>query len=120
VDAKYKLYDDKGVPPDDVYQSFLYAFAYGRADQSALPSPVLLYPASSAASETIRLHVRRSGGPPGAELHALGVHIPTALAEAETGRAGPLGTSILSFVTSKFVIVAAASALDGNAGPLRW
>ena len=29
IDAKYKLYDERKLSSSDVYQSFLYAYAYG-------------------------------------------------------------------------------------------
>jgi 5-methylcytosine-specific restriction enzyme subunit McrC len=102
VDAKYKLYDQKNISPGDIYQSFLYAFAYGREHEATLPAALLLYPASSAAGETVRLHVRRTSGSAGAEVQGLGVHLPTALAEAEARATGSIGVAIMSRIQAAF------------------
>ena len=93
IDAKYKLYDDKKLASSDIYQTFLYAFAYGSKVGSVLPTSLLLYPASEKAGSTLRLHVR-SSGVAGGELVALGIHIPTALAEARSGQPGEMGLRV--------------------------
>lgn len=102
VDAKYKLYDEKGIPPDDVYQSFVYAMAYRSRDGVRLPTSLLLYPSASQAKSDVRLHVRRSGGAAQAQLVALGLHVPTSLAEAEAGKVGPISAELLCRVERSF------------------
>ena len=42
IDAKYKLYDERGFDPGDIYQTFLYAFALGTAASDAVPTSLLL------------------------------------------------------------------------------
>jgi 5-methylcytosine-specific restriction enzyme subunit McrC len=101
VDAKYKLYGEKGICPEDVYQSFVYAFAYSPATRPPLPCSVLVYPSLDQAPERIHLHVRRSGGPAGAELVAVGIDLISALAEAERGIAGETGRAIVDLVAAK-------------------
>lgn len=101
VDAKYKLYGEKGITPEDVYQSFVYAFAYSKATRPPLPCSVLVYPSSDQTLERIHLHVRRSGGPAGAELVAVGIDLPSALAEAERGIAGEIGRAMDELVAAK-------------------
>jgi 5-methylcytosine-specific restriction enzyme subunit McrC len=93
VDAKYKLYDQRSIGTGDIYQTFLYAFAYGET-HSSLPTALLLYPASVSESASQRLHVRRQGGATSAELQAIAVHIPTALAEARRTTLGEVGSRI--------------------------
>ena len=58
VDTKYKLYDERRVAPEDVYQAFLYAFAFdsGRGPRQAS----LVYP-SDRSEVNQRLAVRGSG-----------------------------------------------------------
>lgn len=101
VDAKYKLYDQRSIATGDVYQSFLYAYAYGEK-HPVLPTAFLLYPASLPDSGRALLHVRRSGGATSAQLRALPVHIPTALAEARLGRTGPVAVGFLGLVQQAF------------------
>jgi len=94
VDAKYKLYDDRNISPADIYQTFLYSFAYG-ADHASLPSAMILYPASSPNAGNVRLHIRRTNGIASAEIRGLGIHVPSALAEATNKRPGALGKVLL-------------------------
>jgi 5-methylcytosine-specific restriction endonuclease McrBC regulatory subunit McrC len=58
VDTKYKLYDERHVAPQDVYQAFLYAFAFhpGHGPRQAS----LVYP-SDRSEVNQRLAVRGSG-----------------------------------------------------------
>jgi 5-methylcytosine-specific restriction enzyme subunit McrC len=57
VDAKYKLYDERSIDPADIYQLFVYAFAF-HADNVGIPMAVLLYPASNRSSTGVRLRVQ--------------------------------------------------------------
>ncbi len=101
VDAKYKLYDERRIATGDIYQTFLYAYAYGE-ENPTLPTAFVLYPASSPDGSQVLLHVRRSGGATSAQLRAIPVHIPTALAEARLGRAGSVATGLVDLVKKAF------------------
>ena len=81
IDAKYKLYDERKLSSSDVYQSFLYAYAYGAAGGPALPAALLVYPSSSRSSQAVRLRVRSAQALAAAEILALGLSIPDVLAE---------------------------------------
>jgi 5-methylcytosine-specific restriction enzyme subunit McrC len=112
VDAKYKLYDQRNIATGDIYQTFLYAYAYGEK-HPALPTAFVLYPASSPGGGQVLLHVRRSGGATSAQLRAIPVHIPTALAEARLGRAGSVSTGLVDLVKKAF---AAGTPQQGRQG----
>jgi len=101
VDAKYKLYDQRSMASGDIYQTFLYAYAYGEQHQ-VLPTAFVLYPASTINGGPSLLHVRRSGGITSAQLRAIPVHIPTALAEAKLGPTGPVATGLAALVKQAF------------------
>jgi 5-methylcytosine-specific restriction enzyme subunit McrC len=90
VDAKYKLYDDRGVAASDVYQNFLYAYAFGGGRRGDLPAALLIYPSSAGARNALHLHVQSAKGLAGARVHALGLPIPDALDEVERGAGGPV------------------------------
>lgn len=95
IDAKYKLYDEKGLALGDVYQTFLYAFAWRSRDSGVLPRAMLISPSSSPSGTTVRLHVRDHTGAIGGELVSIGIHIPTALEEVGSNRPGAVGRDIL-------------------------
>jgi 5-methylcytosine-specific restriction enzyme subunit McrC len=101
IDAKYKLYDQKTISTSDIYQSFLYAFAYGQS-HSVLPTSLILYPASSDVPTFVRLHVRQAAGRVSAELRGLGIYIPDALIEAAARRVGRNAQSLLESIRSCF------------------
>jgi 5-methylcytosine-specific restriction enzyme subunit McrC len=85
VDAKYKLYDERKVAPADVYQSFLYAYAYGQeaGKGESPPTSLIIYPSSSGSPGAVRLRVRSSKGVAGAEIYALGLSVPECLRELD-------------------------------------
>jgi len=85
VDAKYKLYDEHSISPGDVYQAFLYSYAFSPKERSH----VIAYPASGE-SRFRRLVVRRSHGVHAAEISLLGIPIMAALEELRIGLAGPM------------------------------
>ena len=89
IDAKYKLYDERKLSSGDVYQSFLYAYAYGGSGGSILPAALLVYPSSTKASRSVRLRIRSAQTFAAAEILALGLSIPDALAEVARGTRGP-------------------------------
>ena len=97
MDAKYKLYDQRSIATGDIYQTFLYAFAYGEK-HPVLPTAFVLYPASSPDGGHVVLHVRRRSGTTSAQLRAVPIHIPTALSEARLDRTGSVANPLVSLI----------------------
>jgi 5-methylcytosine-specific restriction enzyme subunit McrC len=85
IDAKYKRYDVMKLHESDIYQTFLYAYAFRHSSAPALPSAMILYPADTLAHKAQHLQIRDSQGTVQARLHAYGVDIPDAL-DALSGR----------------------------------
>ena len=86
MDAKYKRYDVTGIRNPDIYQAFLYAFAYGTRAEGHPPTALLLYPASSAIQDVRRFHIQNVHGRIGAEIQLVGVHIPSVLEELSSDK----------------------------------
>lgn len=77
IDAKYKLYDEKKLDSADVYQTFMYSYAFGRADQS--PIAILIYPSVVDSTGTIlRVRVGTSTRP--SRIVAMSLNVPDLLA----------------------------------------
>lgn len=89
IDAKYKLYDEKKLGSGDIYQSFLYAYAYGTSYEHALPTAIIVYPASTQTTRSLKLRVQGKQGLFAAEILALGISIPEALEEVKRPERGP-------------------------------
>jgi 5-methylcytosine-specific restriction enzyme subunit McrC len=83
ADAKYKRYDDRRVDRGDVYQAFLYAFAYAH-HAAGTPSSLIIYPAT-AGSAGFRLAIQNTSGLRGARITGLPVDIEKALRRHDTG-----------------------------------
>jgi 5-methylcytosine-specific restriction enzyme subunit McrC len=98
VDAKYKLYDERKLDSGDVYQGFLYAYAFGGAGRRVLPAALLLYPSSTRSSQAVRLRVRSAQTSGDAEILALGFSIPEALAEVSHRAQGPVTRAIIEAI----------------------
>lgn len=79
IDAKYKRYDAKKLHESDIYQTFLYTYAFRSADVDMLPSALIVYPSDMPSTGTTRLHIRDSRGKVQSRLHAFGVDIPSML-----------------------------------------
>lgn len=79
IDAKYKRYDAKKLHESDIYQTFLYTYAFRSADVDMLPSALIVYPADMPSTRTTCLHIRDSRGKVQSRLHAFGVDIPSML-----------------------------------------
>jgi 5-methylcytosine-specific restriction enzyme subunit McrC len=77
MDVKYKLYDTKKVSNSDIYQCFLYSYAYQYQDK--LPSSVLIFPIESGSTQTQALQISGNKVFRGARIHLLGVNIPKVL-----------------------------------------
>ncbi|HEX2078945.1 MAG TPA: hypothetical protein VHG08_14580 [Longimicrobium sp.] len=73
IDAKYKAYDDRRVSPADVYQSFLYARAYGGAGSGGVSHAMVLFPCRGDTLQPKRLRVRDGAGRDMAEVAAVGI-----------------------------------------------
>jgi 5-methylcytosine-specific restriction enzyme subunit McrC len=78
VDAKYKLYDQRKLQESDVYQTFLYAFAYAVSGTRHPARAVILYPRSGEGSD-VALRVMTHVGTQSARIQAFGLDIPAAL-----------------------------------------
>ena len=86
IDAKYKLYDERGFDPGDIYQTFLYAFALGSTASRAVPTSLLLYPATAEQPGSTWLRIRRvAAGGAGAEIVGLGLPLARLLKELTAG-----------------------------------
>ena len=86
IDAKYKLYDERGFDPSDIYQTFLYAFAIGSTASHAVPTSLLLYPATAEQPGSTWLRIRRvAAGGAGAEIVGLGLPLARLLKELTAG-----------------------------------
>ena len=57
VDAKYKLYDNRSLDPSDIYQVFMYAYAF-QSPEIPIPAALILYPAETTATLATRLRVQ--------------------------------------------------------------
>ena len=95
LDAKYKRYDDREVDMGDLYQTFLYAFAYASEESVQLPAAALLYPSSRRSVPPSGFRVDSFERVPRAEITVLGVHIPTVLDELNSERLGGPETDAL-------------------------
>ena len=97
IDAKYKTYDERRLSTSDIYQAFMYAYAFGREEHSA-PTAVLLYPASGDGTTPTHLRIRNASRVGGARIQAVGIRIPQALAEVRDGTPGPVTARLLSLL----------------------
>jgi 5-methylcytosine-specific restriction enzyme subunit McrC len=85
VDAKYKLYDERRLQEADVYQMFLYAFAYAPHHTRQPARAVILYPRAGEGVD-VALRVMTDVGNRAARIQAFGVDIRAALAAIDRGR----------------------------------
>jgi 5-methylcytosine-specific restriction enzyme subunit McrC len=77
ADVKYKRYDDRRVDPSDVYQAFMYAFAYAEPGND-LPASLIFYP-GAAGSAGFRLAIQNTSGLRGARITGRAIEIQQAL-----------------------------------------
>jgi 5-methylcytosine-specific restriction enzyme subunit McrC len=97
MDAKYKTYDEHRLSTADIYQSFLYAYAYSGREE-VKPEALLLYPASLPRSSPVRLQIRSAHQRFGASIEAVGIHIPQALEEVKRGVPGPVTEALMEVI----------------------
>ncbi len=81
IDAKYKLYDELKVGNEDIYQCFLYAFAYKQPQSRGLPKALLLYPGTKSVPLEQIVEIRSVNGDTLGQVYALGISIPSLLQE---------------------------------------
>lgn len=79
VDAKYKLYDSIRVSNADIYQSFLYAYAFSPLLANAQAG--LIFPATTPSGSYDELLVRSTNSLTRAKVCLIGLPIPAVLAE---------------------------------------
>lgn len=80
IDAKYKLYEDAKVSPPDLYQAFIYGYAYGGSSSGRA---YLLFP--SLAPTRTDLRVRSEAGLWSAQISAVGIELTKVLADMDAG-----------------------------------
>ena len=103
IDAKYKLYDERGFDPGDIYQTFLYAFALGGTALDAVPTSLLLYPATAEEPKNTRLRIRRLSGGAGAEIVGIGLQVASLLKELTVGTGEtPLCDGLATIIDKSF------------------
>ena len=108
IDAKYKLYDERGFDQGDIYQTFLYAFALGVTASGGAPTSLLLYPATAEESRSTRLRIRRLSGGVGAEIVGIGLPVVALLKEMTAGAGEtPLRDGLATVINESFGIFGA-------------
>ena len=109
IDAKYKLYDERGFDQGDIYQTFLYAFALGATASGGVPTSLLLYPATAEEPKSTRLRIRRLSGGAGAEIVGIGLPVAALLKELTAGVGEtPLRDGLATVIDKSFGILGAA------------
>lgn len=85
ADAKYKRYDEKDITSGDIYQLFLYSYAYDRESRRAC----LFYPSETGSFSYRSLLVRGASGQTGARIWLIGVPVAAVVgkAKSEMGKA---------------------------------
>ena len=79
IDAKYKKYDERKISAADIYQTFLYAYAF----EHDPPTALIIYPANGSQLQQTDLAIRTIGGLQGANISAIGLPITQILDELE-------------------------------------
>jgi 5-methylcytosine-specific restriction enzyme subunit McrC len=100
VDAKYKAYDARKLSPADVYQSFLYAKAYGGARLDGVAQAMVLFPCGGGILQRKRLRVRDGAGADLAELTAVGIPLSLAIEEL-AAKSGPVLEAVRELILGR-------------------
>lgn len=100
IDAKYKEYDQKRPSPGDIYQTFLYAYAYERHEFEHVPAALIVYPASTIAPQEGMLQICSRLGAVTGHVHALGIHVPTLLQEVRARAPGRQTALLTEHITT--------------------
>lgn len=95
IDAKYKLYDQGGIAQSDIYQTFMYAIAFGDPN-GPTPATVIIYPGDTTGRAT-DLAILREGKTRSARIHCLSLNVPEMLAgvrnqNRRSTESGPVAT----------------------------
>ena len=86
----------------DVYQTFLYAHAFSGKSSKGTSRALLLYPSSDRNPSNLRLAVRCAASKQESEIYAVGVHIPSVLAGADSETRNLAAQEILSILEKHF------------------
>lgn len=94
LDAKYKLYDQRGISQSDIYQLLLYAQCY--TGFTATPTSYLVFPTSQngLSETTVELTVPTTGAPRRVRIHAVGIPLAQIVAGLRLGDTVPLNTAV--------------------------
>jgi len=98
LDAKYKRYDERKVSNDDIYQTMLYALAYGPRKGDHPPQALLLYPASVPQPVESVISVRDMYEQNRGSIRVIGIHLPSLLKEVRDGMSGPMSQVIMNCI----------------------
>ena len=93
IDAKYKLYDENKVSPEDVYQCFFYAQAFTARSNGRTPLGFLVYPTSANVLVTRKLRILPPQGVQLADISVFGLPLPQAIHEMKCGD-GPVTAAL--------------------------
>lgn len=96
IDAKYKLYDELKVGNADIYQCFLYAFAYEQPQSRGFPRALLLYPATKGIPSEQVVEIRSMSSNTLGTVYALSVPIPSLLQEVMKNVPGVVSNTIVA------------------------
>jgi len=96
VDAKYKLYDELKVGNADIYQCFLYAFAYEQSQSSGLPKALMLYPGTKDVPSENVVEIRNMSSTILGPVYAMSVPIPALLEEMTNNVQGVVSNKIVA------------------------
>lgn len=80
IDAKYKLYGEKRVSPNDLYQSFAYAQALDDAGEGSAPRTAYVLYAAAADRPADTVQLRRRNGSIAAQVTSISINVPRILA----------------------------------------
>ena len=119
LDAKYKLYDTIRVSSADVYQAFLYAYAFG-CESLPIPLAGLAYPTTTQDSKYEELVIHSGGTLSDARIALIGLPVAAILDERKRGEVGPATESLRRYLSSicglqDSRVSAASGVLDSSA-----
>lgn len=95
-DAKYKLYDERRLDPTDIYQVFMYAYAFH--DGLEMPTAFLAYPSASPVGQPPRLRVRNVLGASSGRIAGWAIDVPAALDSLAEGDTRELHARVRDYV----------------------
>ncbi len=96
IDAKYKRYDELKVGNADIYQCFLYAFAYEQPHSRGFPRALLLYPATKDEISEQVVEIRNMSSKTLGTVYAMSVPIPSLLQEVIKNVPGVVSNTIVA------------------------